>query len=698
MDIKHKQKETARMPLKSGEESLAKEEIDTGYPRSIDELNHQASGQTIDLRESVTKLEQEIRERLKIEDRLRNSEKTFRNIVDCTPMGIHRYKLTDDDRLIFTDANPAAEDILRLDHTQLIGLTLEQAFPALTDTDIPDRYRRICAGGEPWHLDQANYVDGRINGWYEVHAFQTAPGEMATMFRDISDRKTAEEILKNEKEKFRILTELSPLGISLIGADGRYKYVNPKFMELFGYPMEEISSGKEWFRKAFPVPQYRRQVIGTWISDLREAAVAEVRPRTYTVVCHDGTHKTIHFRPVTMEGGDQFVIYEDVTERKRLENHLQQAQKMEAIGTLAGGIAHDFNNILAAILGYGELLAYEMQKDTSAWQNLQAVLKSSHRAKDLVGQILAFSRQNELNLMPVQISSIVKETLKMLRASLPTTIEIRRKIETTDGIVNANPTQIHQVLMNLCTNAGHAMRDRGGVLEVSLGRIKVDKKQHFAHPDVEPGDFLKLRVSDTGHGMTADTIERIFDPYFTTKEAGEGTGLGLAVVQGIVRSHGGVVTVKSAPEKGSVFEVYLPEIQKKITAKPDSVKAYRTGQETILFVDDEQTLVTMSKQMLELLGYQAVTRTSSIEAFELFQHDPYRFDLIITDMTMPNMTGEKLAGKVLDIRPDIPVILCTGYSEQITEQRAKELGIKAFLMKPLVMKDLADKIRDVLDR
>jgi PAS domain S-box-containing protein len=606
--------------------------------------------------------------------------------------------LLEDGRLIFTEANPAAGKRLGFDHRQLIGKTIEEAFPALAQTDIPDRCRRICTSGEAWHSEQVNYEDNRIKGWFEVHAFQIKQGAMATMFRDISDRKAAEATLKKEKEKFGVLTEMSPLGVALIGADGRYKYVNPKFKELFGYPMEEIESGRQWFRKAFPDPHYRRQAIESWVRSLADSGTGEVRPRTYKVRCYDGTDKIIQFRPVTMAGGDQFVIYEDVTERKQLEAHLQQAQKMEAIGTLAGGIAHDFNNILAAILGYGELLAFEMQKDTPAWQNLQAVLKSTHRAKDLVGQILAFSRQNELNLMPVQISSIIKETLKMLRASIPATIEIRRKIAITDALVNANPTQIHQVLMNLCTNAAQAMREKGGVLEVALNRIQADRAQQMPHPNLKTGDYLNISVRDTGHGIAADKLERIFDPYYTTKEAGEGTGLGLAIARGILKAHGGVITVDSAPDQGAVFEIYLPEIHPEASTQSEASQVYRTGQETVLFVDDEQALVTMSEQMLQLLGYRAVTRTSSVEAFELFQHDPYRFDLVITDMTMPKMTGEKLARKILEIRSDIPVILCTGYSELITEQRAQKLGISAFVMKPLVMRDLANTIREVLDR
>jgi len=662
-----------------------------------DHLERRVAERIFELKEAIVKLEQEIKERKRIEAQQRESENKFRNIVDASPMGIHMYRWSEDTGLIFTGANAAADRILNIDNRQFIGQPIQDAFPAMAHTEIPDIYRRVCITGEPWHAGQLAYEDEQIKGWFEVHAFQTKPGELAVMFLDISNRKSAEEILKKEKEKFRVLTEMSPLGIALIGSDGRYKYINPKFEELFGYTLDDIPSGREWFQKAFPNAAYRRQAVNTWMRDSKKAEVGEVRPRHYTVRCLDGTDKIVHFRPLTMDGGDQIIIYEDITERKQLEAHLQQSQKMEAIGTLAGGIAHDFNNILAAILGYGELLAFDMPKGTPAWQNLQAVLKSSHRAKDLVRQILAFSRQNELNLMPVQISSIVKEALQMLRASLPATIEIKRHLEVMDAIVNANPTQIHQVLMNLCTNAAHAMREKGGLLGVSLCRVQLNHQKNANHPDLASGVYLELSVSDTGYGIPAKQLNRIFDPYFTTKEAGDGTGLGLAVVRGIVRAHGGAVTVESTPQKGSIFRVFLPEMFQVITDKLETPQPLLTGKETILFVDDEQALVTMTKQMLELLGYKAVTRTSSIEAFELFQHDPHRFDLVITDMTMPNMTGKQLAQKILEIRPDIPVILCTGYSEQITEQSARQLGIREYVMKPLVMRDIANTIRKVLD-
>jgi PAS domain S-box-containing protein len=685
------------MTASEKESSLPKDTL--GNVNSFSEKSVQtASERTSESQEIIKLLKSEIKERERIENQLRESENKFRNVVDASPMGIHMYELADDGRLIFTGANPAADRILNIDNSQFIGKTIEEAFPQLTKTAVPDMYRRVCSEGRPWHSEEVAYNDDKISGWFEVHAFQTGPGAMATQFSDISIRKVAEKMLNTEKEKFRILTEMSPMGISLIGSDGRYKYINPKFIELFGYSIKDIATGSDWFSKAFPDAGCRRQVIKDWFHDLKDAQVGEVRPRTYQVRCRDGSDKLIHFRPVTMESGDQFVIYEDITERKRLETHLQQAQKMEAIGTLAGGIAHDFNNILAAILGYGELLAFDMPKDTPAWQNLQAVLKSCHRAKDLVGQILAFSRQNELNSMPVRISSIVKEALKMLRASLPATIEIRRNIESPNAIVNANATQMHQVLVNLCTNASHAMREKGGVLGVSLSRFHAENSARLPHHDLQPGAYVKLSVSDTGCGMSAEQMQRIFDPYFTTKEAGEGTGLGLAVVQGIVRSHGGAVKVVSSPGKGSVFDVYLPELKNEHISSQEAVQPYLAGHETILVVDDEPELVAMSKQMLELLGYKTVTRTSSVEAYNLFRHDPARFDLVMTDMTMPYMTGEKLAGNVLAIRPDIPIILCTGYSEQITEKRARDLGIQAFVMKPLVMRDLAATIREVLDK
>jgi signal transduction histidine kinase len=383
-------------------------------------------------------------------------------------------------------------------------------------------------------------------------------------------------------------------------------------------------------------------------------------------------------------------------ESLRIQAQLQQAQKMEAIGTLAGGIAHDFNNILSAVIGYTEIALADVTEGTSQHKNLQEVLKAGSRARDLVKQILTFSRQTEQELKPVQINKIVRETLRLLRASLPTTVKIGQEIQS-DSAVMADPTQIHQVIMNLCTNAAHAMRLKGGHLKLELSDVALGGSFIEQHPYLSPGMYIKLSVSDTGWGIEKAILDRIFDPFFTTKERGEGTGMGLAVVLGIIKSHGGTITVESEIGEGSIFNVFLPIIQREIDHEVRTRVPIPTGNERILFIDDEKALVDLGQQILERLGYEVTIRTSSVEALELFMEQPEKFDLVITDMTMPNMTGDELAGKLMNIRADIPVILCTGYSERISKERAHELGIKEFILKPIVMRELAKTIRGVLD-
>ena len=315
----------------------------------------------------------------------------------------------------------------------------------------------------------------------------------------------------------------------------------------------------------------------------------------------------------------------------------------------------------------------------------------------MVKQILAFSRQSKQERKPIQATHIVKAAIKMLKASIPETISIQQDIGKDIGIIKADPTQIHQVLMNLCTNAAHAIGDEDGKLKISLSNIELDENAAARIPDLKPGSYLKLSVKDTGHGIHPDNYKKIFNPYFTTKQKGEGTGLGLAVVEGIVKSHKGAVSVESEVGKGAAFHVYLPTIKRKLLAEEDITAPLPMGHERILLVDDEQPLVEIGKQMLERLGYSVATRTSSIEALELFKSDPDRFDAVITDIVMPNMTGDKLAENMMDIRPDIPIVLCTGYSEKFTRQQASDMGVHAYLMKPLVMRDLADTVRRAIE-
>ncbi len=386
-------------------------------------------------------------------------------------------------------------------------------------------------------------------------------------------------------------------------------------------------------------------------------------------------------------------------EKQKIATRLRQAQKMESIGTLAGGIAHDFNNILSAIMGYSEMTLYKLSDDSKARSNLEQVLLASNRARDLVNQILAFSRQSEQTRKPVQIGPLVKETLKLMRASLPTTINIMEQINEKGALIEADPTQIHQVLMNLCTNASDAMREKGGgALKVDLDRLNLyEKEAALLYPDLNAGIYEMVSVSDTGDGMDSATIERIFDPYFTTKKAGKGTGMGLAVAHGIVKSHGGVINVHSEQGKGTTFQVLLPSIDGVAKSEGEELKPLPRGEERILFVDDEATLVDLGQQMLEHLGYKVKGKTSSIEALDTFRAHPDDFDLILTDKTMPNLTGFDLAKECKEIRPDIPIILCTGFSESTLLLRAGSLGISEIIMKPLLMRDLAGAIRKVLD-
>jgi signal transduction histidine kinase/ActR/RegA family two-component response regulator len=390
-------------------------------------------------------------------------------------------------------------------------------------------------------------------------------------------------------------------------------------------------------------------------------------------------------------------------EKKQLEEQLRQAQKMEAIGTLAGGIAHDFNNILAAIMGHTELAVMQINEKEQAQRYLSEVLGASDRAKDLVRQILSFSRQNDSDLKPLQISTIIKEALRLIRSTLPTTISIHKSIKHQDSIIVGNATQIHQILMNLCTNAAHAMQGADGTLTVALKAMDItiddlNQTATFTYPtNLGPGRYVCLTVADTGHGIPAHLVDRIFNPYFTTKEKDVGTGLGLAVVQGIVQNHGGTIEVKSRDGHGTTFYIYLPRVESEIKNDIKALKTIPDGNESILFVDDDPTLAELGGKLLTTLGYQVVTETEPHIALEKFYKAPEDFDLIITDLIMPGLSGEALANKIFEKRPEMPVIACTGFSERLSEARLIASGIKGVLYKPITIYHMAQGIRQALD-
>ena len=386
-------------------------------------------------------------------------------------------------------------------------------------------------------------------------------------------------------------------------------------------------------------------------------------------------------------------------EKEKLEALLRRTQKNEAISALTGGIAHDFNNILTAILGYTEIAMGRTQQETPMHTNLEEVLKAGYRARDLVKQLLTFSRQTDQDKKPLQISLVVKEALKMLRAALPTTIEIRQDIKNGSGKVMADPTQIHQMLVNLCTNAARSMHEKGGILEVIQSDIELDSRFTDQHQGLKPGPYVKLTVSDTGHGISRSTIQKILDPGFTPKKTGKnGSGLGLTVVHGIVKNHGGTLTVYSEHNRGTTFNIFLPRIVEEGSQDIDLATSLPRGNERVLFVDDEHVLADLGEHMLKPLGYTVTTKTNSIEALEIFRAQPQSFDLVVTDMTMPCMTGLELAGKLLQIRADIPIILCSGFSEMATPDKARATGIREFVMKPVDLSEMAKIVRRVLDK
>ena len=435
-------------------------------------------------------------------------------------------------------------------------------------------------------------------------------------------------------------------------------------------------------------------------------------------------HHTMNFRIQTRHGEDRWIEHvcrevfdqegksigrrvgnRDITERRRAEKEkgemleqLVQAQKMEAIGTLAGGIAHDFNNILGAILGYAEMAYEDSLQGSVNPSDLNQVVQAGHRAKDLVKQILSFSRKAEAQKVPLQPATLLKESIKLLRSSIPTTIDIQQDVDSETDLILADPTQIHQIIINLCTNAYHAMEETGGTLSISLQNKVLSQQDLLGHPDVQSGQFVLLSIRDTGSGITPEIQERIFDPYFTTKEVGKGTGLGLSIVHGIVKSSGGFITCHSEIGAGTVFEIILPTFLEQIIPEKKENNVVPAGTERILFVDDEEILATMGQTMLEQLGYTVTTKMSSVEALATFENQPNAFDLVITDQTMPGMTGLDLARRMLRVRPDLPIILCTGYSSQVSEGQARSAGIRGFALKPIIRADFTALIRKVLDR
>jgi PAS domain S-box-containing protein len=567
---------------------------------------------------------------------------------------------------------------------------------------VASRYYQLALHGGDLHWERFNES---LDRWYDIRVFSPLKGQFALVFYDITERKRAQEALAEKETQFRQMTAcLADVLYGVDGHTGEFSYLSPAFARIFGYTPEDVHllGGRDKFLSTVIQDDKFGAQRGLFVAMQQTPSEASTLWVSWWR-CKDGKRKFIEDLSIPAYAGGRlqatYGVLRDITERRQMEKRMQQAEKMEAIGTLAGGIAHDFNNMLGAMFGYAYLLQQDTVGNSLAQESVAEILTAANRARDLVRQILTFSRQREQKPQVIKLDTVIQEVIKFLRASLPAHIKIEKELAAETPAVLADSTQIYQVTMNLATNALHAMEDGPGRLQVRLDPVLPAEPLLRAHPELKPILYARLTVADTGQGMDAKTLERIFEPFFTTKPVGKGTGLGLAVVHGIVKAHNGVITVDSQVGQGTTFTLYFPALAQAETSTPTAAGAVPRGHgQKILVVDDETALTSALQKMLRRLDYQVTTCNQAGAAIRLVREHPEQFDLVITDLTMPEMNGVEVARQLRALHPDLAVILVSGYSVSVAAEHLREVGICERLEKPVSPSLLAAAVARALQK
>jgi PAS domain S-box-containing protein len=652
------------------------------------------------LRITNEELMKEIEERHHAEAALRISEQKYRNLFEYSKDAIMIL-----DKEGFKDCNQATLDIY--------GFKTKEEFTSHHPADLSPT--RQPSGVESWKESIAQIENALRNGvssfnWVHkktdgtlfpceilLGRFEMEGKEVVqAAVRDITERIKSEEAIRESENRFRLLSESTPLGIAVLNPDQKFDYFNPRFTEMFGYTLEDIPDWKAWFGKVFPDPTYRNEFAVFYRDEVMASFEAgRMRERILNMRCQDGSDKTIHFRTVIMANRNHLLTFEDITEYRQMEIQLREAQKMEAIGTLAGGIAHDFNNLLMGIQGYASLMLLEIDQKHPFYENLEAIEKQVRSGADLTRQLLGYARGGRYEVRPTDANELIEQTLTMF-ARTRKELNIHRTYGDALWVADIDRAQIEQVLLNLFLNAWQAMPG-GGDLYLETANVLFNEEE-ASDIDLVPGRYVKVSVRDTGVGMDEWTRERIFEPFFTTKEMGRGTGLGLATVYGIVKGHQGFIKVHSERGEGSIFTVYLPA--SKATLEEEKIRPseeLKKGGETILLIDDEEVVLVVTRRILRMLGYTVITASSGPEAIEVYRSRRDEIALVILDMIMPGMGGRETFERLKRINTRVRVILSSGYSVEGQAQDIIDQGALTFIQKPFSANNLSEKIREVLE-